>query len=110
MSLADNSPRASVLRPGVPRAAATGAVEAPFDPWRSCVYTTIALLAWVLSPPVAVVWMATLGLIAYVRAHRAGRMRRGCRLRDPRVVLPYLAVAWLAGAFFTVKEVVALLS
>jgi hypothetical protein len=110
MSSADTSPRASVLRPGVSPAKAACAVEAPFDPLRLCVYTTIALLAWVLSPPVAVVWMATLGLIGFVKAQRAGRMRSGCRLRDARVVLPYLAIAWLAGAFFTVKEVVALLS
>lgn len=69
----------------------------------------IALLAWVLSPPVVVVWMATLGLIGYVKAYRAGLARSRCYLRDVRLVLAYLSIAWLAGAYFTVKEIISLL-
>jgi hypothetical protein len=110
MSTADNSPRSSVLRPGPPADPAAGPVEAPFDPLRLCIFTTIALLAWVLSPPVVVVWMATLGLIGYVKAYRAGLTRSRCYLRDVRLVLAYLSLAWLAGAYFTVQEVVAWLA
>ena len=106
MSTADHSPRASVLRAGPPTDPASGAVEAPFDPLRLCIFTTIALLAWVLSPPVVVVWMATLGLIGYVKAYRAGLTRSRCYFRDVRLVLAYLTIAWLAGAYFTVMEVV----
>ena len=110
MSTADNSPRASVLRPGPPADPAAGPVEVPFDPLRLCIFTTIALLAWVLSPPVVVVWMATLGLIGYVKAYRAGLTRSRCYLRDVRLVLAYLSLAWLAGAYFTVREVLAWLA
>jgi hypothetical protein len=106
MSAADNAPRASVLRAGPPADPAPGASQAPFDPLRLCIFTTIALLAWVLSPPLVVVWMATLGLIGYVRAYRAGLTRSRCYLRDVRLVLAYLGAAWLAGAYFTVTEVV----
>ena len=109
MSTADNSPRASVLRAGPPTDPAEGAVEAPFDPLRLCIFTTIALLAWVLTPPLVVVWMATLGLIGYIKAYRAGLTRSRCYLRDVRLVLAYLTIAWLVGAYFTVKEVAALL-
>ena len=108
-SPADNSPRASVLRAGPPPDPAAGGVQAPFDPLRLCIFTTIALLAWVLSPPVVVVWMATLGLVGYVKAYRAGLARSRCYLRDVRLVLAYLSVAWLAGAYFTVKEIISLL-
>jgi hypothetical protein len=76
-SPADNSPRASVLRAGPPPDPAAGGVQAPFDPLRLCIFTTIALLAWVLSPPVVVVWMATLGLIGYVKAYRERPMGLG---------------------------------
>jgi hypothetical protein len=106
MSTPDNSPRASVLRAGPPTDAEPGAVPAPFDPLRLCIFTTIALLAWVLSPPVVVVWMATLGLLGYAKAYRAGLTRSRCYLRDVRLVLAYLGLAWVAGAYFTVKELV----
>ena len=106
MSVADNTPRASVLRPGAPPPVEGDPREAPFDPLRLCIYTTIALLAWLLTPPVVVVWMATLGLLGYLKAYRAGLTRSRCYLRDVRLVLLYLGLAWIAGAFFAVREVV----
>lgn len=106
MSTADHTPRASVLRSGPPAGSPVGEVEAPFDPLRLCIFTTIAVLAWVLSPPVVVVWMATLGLLGYVKAYRAGLTRSRCYLRDVRLVLAYLSIAWCTGVYFTVMEVV----
>lgn len=99
----DRLPRASVLHGGQPAPAPQP--EQPFDPLRLCIFTTIALLAWLLTPPLVVVWMATLGLIGYGKAYRAGLTRSRCYLRDVRLVLAYLGAAWLAGAFFTVRAV-----
>lgn len=90
-------------------AAAADPAAAPFDPLRLCIFTTIALLAWVLTPPLVVVWMSTLALIGYTKAHRAGLTRSRCYLRDVRLVLAYLSVAWVLGLVFTVREVLHLL-
>ena len=57
----------------------------PFDPMRYCVYTTIALLAWIVSAPVMMMAMSALGLVAYVRAMRDGLTRSKCVLRKPRL-------------------------
>jgi len=70
----------------------------PFDPMRLCVYTSIALLAWIVSPPVMIMAMSALGIVGYVRAVRAGLTRSKCVLREPRLVLVYLGSAFVAGA------------
>jgi hypothetical protein len=70
----------------------------PFDPIRFCVYTTVALLAWLVSPPVMVMVMSGLGLWAYARAVRGGLTRSKCVLRNPRLVLFYLGAVFAAGA------------
>lgn len=93
----DLAPRASVL--------GETPTQPVFDPLRLCIFTTIALLAWLLTPPLVVVWMATLGLIGYVKAYRAGLTKSRCYLRDVRLVLLYLGAAWVLGAAFTVREV-----
>jgi len=67
------------------------------DPVATCVWTTVALLAWLLSPPLAVAGFAAFGLWAYARAWRAGLRQSDCILRDPRLVMLYLALALLAG-------------
>lgn len=67
------------------------------DPLPLCVYATVALLAWLLSPPLTVAAFAALGLRAYWRAWRAGLRRSNCFLRDPRLVMLYLAVLLVAG-------------
>lgn len=69
-----------------------------FDPIRFCVYTTVALLAWIVSPPVMVMVMSGLGLWAYWRAVRAGLTRSKCVLRNPKLVLLYLGTVFAAGA------------
>lgn len=75
----------------------------PYDPLRLCIYTTIALLAWIAGP-VAVLVFAVLGFAGYWRARRRGLTRSDCVLRDTRLVLGYLglvAVAALAGIGWT---------
>ncbi len=68
----------------------------PYDPLRLCVYATVAVIAWLLGPW-AVVAFATLGLVGYVRARRAGLMQSKCVLRDTRLVIGYLAVIAVIG-------------
>ncbi len=70
--------------------------ESTYDPLRLCVYTTIALLAWLLGPVVVVAFGAA-GFLGYRSARRAGLLRSKCVLRDTRLVLGYLALAVLAG-------------
>jgi hypothetical protein len=69
----------------------------PYEPLRLCVYTTVALLAWLLGP-VVVVAFAVAGFVAYYAARRAGLHRGRCMLRDTRLVLLYLGLAAVAGA------------
>ena len=76
----------------------TTAPATSFDPIRFCVYTTISLLAWLVSPPVMVMIMSGLGLVAYSRAMRDGLTRSKCVLRNPRLVLLYLGTVFVAGA------------
>ena len=78
--------------------AMSAAPSVTFDPIRFCVYTTVALLAWVVSPPVMVMAMSGLGLWAYARAVRAGLTRSKCVLRNPKLVLLYLGTVFAAGA------------
>ena len=108
MSTPDRAPRASVLHAGDPdpQQSWAGRHGFGFDPMHLCTYTAVAILAWLLTPPLVVVLMSTLGLLAYVKAMRAGMVRTDCRLRTPRLVIAYLAVAWLVGAWFTVAELV----
>ena len=91
---------------GVPERPVPGepADESSFDPLKLCIFTTIALLAWIFGP-LAVAVFAVLGLAGYWRAHRAGLTRSRCYLRDVRLVLLYLGlvlVAALAGIAWTV--------
>ena len=67
------------------------------DPVRFCAMTTVALLAWLLSPPAVVIAMSALGLWAYRRAIRAGLAESRCVLRRPGLVLAYLTAALAAG-------------
>jgi hypothetical protein len=75
----------------------TPATKASFDPLRYCVMTTVALLAWVLSPPVMVVALGAIGFWMYWQAIRGGLTRTRCVLRHPRLVLAYLALACAGG-------------
>jgi hypothetical protein len=63
----------------------------------ACTLTAGALLAWLLTPPLAVVLVSGAGIATHLvraqQAHRAGT----CILRDTRLVLAYLVVAFVAG-------------
>jgi len=79
-----------------------------FDPLRLCVYTTVALLAWLLTPAAVVALFSGVALVAYFRARRAGLVKSKCKLGDTRLVMAYLAVAFFAGAYFTVQRLTAM--
>ena len=72
------------------------------DPLKYCVFTTLALLAWVAGPMVVTV-MAGLGLVAYGRATAQGQRSTRCLLRDTRLVLAYLSLALVAGVAGVVR-------
>lgn len=80
-----------------------------YDPLKFCIFTTIGLLAWLLTPPLMVAIFGGMGLWAYGKAYRGGQKTSKCILRDTRLVLAYLGVAFLAGAFFSVKGVLEIL-
>jgi hypothetical protein len=71
--------------------------QAVRDPLPLCIYTTVALLAWLFSPPLVVALFAALGLRAYWRAWNAGLRQSSCYLRDTRLVMAYLATLLLLG-------------
>lgn len=72
------------------------------DPLPYCIYTTVALLAWLVTPPLAVAIFGTLGFVKYARAWRAGLRKSDCVLGDPRWVMLYLGGFALVGAGWTV--------
>ncbi len=77
-----------------------------FDPIRFCVFTTIALIAWICGPPLAVTIMSGLGLWAYANAWRQGLRQSKCFLRDPRLIMGYLGTAFVLGVIFTARAVI----
>lgn len=77
------------------------------DPLRWCIFTTIGLLAWLLTPAAVVLVFSAVGLVAYGRALRQGHKTTRCYLRDTRLVLLYLLTAFAAGAYFTTRALVA---
>lgn len=80
-------------------------MQEPFDPIRFCIFTTIALIAWLFGPPVAVMLMSGLGIWAYGVAWRKGLRQSKCVLRDTRLVMAYLVIAFALGAVFTLKNI-----
>ena len=83
--------------------------SAQFDPLRLCVYSTIGLLAWLLTPAAVMAGFSGVALVAYWRARRQGLVKSRCKLGDTRLVMAYLAVLFFAGAVFTVYRVLELL-
>lgn len=86
------------------------ALPALRDPLPYCIYSTVALIAWLVSPPLALAFFALLGLRAYGKAWRAGLRRSNCLLRDPRLVLAYLSLLFIAGSVITVWNLLRLFS
>jgi hypothetical protein len=67
----------------------------------ACTLTAVALLAWLITPPVAVMIISGAGLISYAARARQAHVEGACILRDTRLRLAYLAAAFLAGAVVT---------
>ena len=79
------------------------------DPLPLCVYTTVALLAWVFTPALAAAGFGAVAFHAYWKSWRAGLRRSDCILRDPRLVMLYLGLVTAAGAAWTVLRILRLL-
>jgi len=75
-----------------------------YDPIRFCIFTTIALIAWLFGPPIAVMLMSGLGIWAYLVAWRQGLRQSKCFLRDPRLIMGYLGAAFVAGLIVTIRS------
>jgi hypothetical protein len=76
------------------------------DPLPYCIYATVALIAWLVSPPLAVACFAALGLRKYWRAWRAGLGKSDCLLGDPRRVMAYLSLLLIAGLGVTIWNII----
>ena len=94
--------------------AAEGALPRPIpppailDPLPLCVYTTVALLAWILTPALMAAVFGAVAFRAYWKSWRAGLRRSDCILRDPRLVMLYLGLVVVAGLAFTVLRLLRL--
>lgn len=84
------------------------APEATFDPLPLCIYTTIGLLAWLVTPALVVAVFGSIGVVAYFRARRRGLASSRCKLGDTRLVIAYLGVAALAGGVVTIVRLASL--
>lgn len=76
------------------------------DPVRFCAMTTVALIAWIVSPPVCLMIMSGFGLWAYTRAIRGGLGESRCVLKRPVLVLGYLSLTFVAGALGFVAHLI----
>lgn len=74
------------------------------DPLRLCVNTTVALIAWLVTPALAVAVFGTIAIVGYAKARRAGLLHSRCRLGDTRLVLAYLTLATAAGIAWTLRS------
>lgn len=70
---------------------------AEYDPLRLCIYTTIGVIAWLITPPLTVAIFGWIGVAGYWRARRRGLAASRCFLGDTRLVIAYLALAATAG-------------
>jgi hypothetical protein len=62
-----------------------------------CIYTTIGLISWLITPPLTVAVFGSIGVFGYWRARRRGLVSSRCLLGDTRLVITYLALAAIAG-------------
>lgn len=77
------------------------APPAEYDPLRLCIYTTIGVISWLISPPLTVAIFGWIGVAGYWRARRRGLAASRCLLGDTRLVIAYLAAAAAAGTLWT---------
>ena len=69
------------------------------DPVRFCAMTTVALIAWIVSPPVCLMIISGFGLCGGLRESR-------CVLKRPVLVLGYLGLTFVAGALGFVAHLI----
>lgn len=106
--------RAREAREAKAALAAEGALPRPIpppaipDPLPLCVYATVALLAWILTPALTAAVFGAVAFRAYWKSWRAGLRRSDCLLRDPRLVMLYLGLIVAAGAAFTILRLLRL--
>jgi hypothetical protein len=81
-----------------------------FDPLQLCIYTTIGIISWLITPALTVAVFGTLGVVGYLQARRRGQAKSRCKLGDTRLVIAYLAIAATVGAAVTIVSVVRFLS
>jgi hypothetical protein len=81
-----------------------------YDPLPLCIYTTIGVISWIITPPLTVAIFGALGVAGYVRARRRGLARSRCKLGDTRLVIAYLAAVAAAGAAVSVYRLISLFS
>ncbi|HKV06736.1 MAG TPA: hypothetical protein VJ725_01275 [Thermoanaerobaculia bacterium] len=71
------------------------------DPLPFCIWTTVAVISWIVTPAVAAAAFGIVGLRAYARAWKAGLRRSNCVLGDLRWVMLYLGIVIAAGVLWT---------
>ncbi len=104
LPVAANVPAATsevVDRPSPIAVASPDAPPAEYDPLRLCIYTTIGVIAWLITPPLTVAVFGWIGVAGYWRARRRGLAASRCLLGDTRLVIAYLALAATAGTAWT---------
>ena len=77
-------------------------VVGEYDPLRICIFATIALIAWLITPPLTMAIFGGVGVYAYGRARHRGLVTSRCLLGDTRLVIAYLGLLTLAGAGATI--------
>ncbi len=81
-----------------------------FDPLQLCIYTTIGIISWLITPALTVAIFGGLGVFGYVRARRRGLAKSRCKLGDTRLVIAYLGVTATIGAAVTLYRVAGLIT
>ena len=81
-----------------------------FDPLQLCIYTTIGIISWLITPALTVAIFGGLGVVGYVRARRRGLAKSRCKLGDTRLVIAYLGVAATIGAAITIYRIAELIT
>ncbi len=77
-----------------------------YDPLQLCIYTTIGIISWLITPALTVAIFGTIGVLGYAQARRRGLAKSRCKLGDTRLVIAYLAIAATIGAAATILNVV----
>ncbi len=80
-----------------------------YDPLQLCIYTTIGIISWLITPALTVAIFGAIGVLGYAQARRRGLAKSRCKLGDTRLVIAYLAIAATIGAAATILNVVRLL-